>query len=230
MGSVNGDDIERLANLLALLASDDGEADNAGRAVGATARRLGLSGGQLKAIFKAGVKAVVGDSPRLAEQTARINALTDEVEGLRDTLRKAEVAARALQRDRDALRGEVEELHGQLDQRRSARQARFAIGLVAALGVVGAVWVAAYGPKLHLVAQERADNLAGSPFYRTAIIRDRATVMHRDPDSASPDLATLTIGTHLMVHKTLWHNLQQWVEVELNGQVGYVLSTDVDLS
>jgi len=33
------DEIGRLANRLAMLVSDDGEADNAGRAVGALARR-----------------------------------------------------------------------------------------------------------------------------------------------------------------------------------------------
>ena len=50
MGEVSGEDLERLANRMALLVSDDGEADNAGRAVGQLARRLGLSGGDLKAL------------------------------------------------------------------------------------------------------------------------------------------------------------------------------------
>ena len=54
MGEVSGEDIERLAARVAMLVSDDGEADNAGRAVGQLARRLGLSGGDLKAMLLAG--------------------------------------------------------------------------------------------------------------------------------------------------------------------------------
>ncbi len=229
MSGLDDDGIEGLANRMAMLVSDDGEADNAGRAVGTLARKLGLSGGQLKAMFMAGAGGAAHVA-RAAAQAARIAELEAETETLRETLRKAEVAARALQRDRDSLRNEVEELGGIIDQRRTARQARLAIGVVTALAVVGGLWVVMYGPRIHLVAEERASNLSGSPFFRTAVIRDRASVMHKDPSSDSPALTTLTIGTHLVVHKTLWHDLQQWVEVELNGQTGYVLSTDVDLS
>jgi hypothetical protein len=50
------EDIERLASRVAMLASEDGEADNAGRAVGQMARRLGLSGGDLKAMFLDGAR------------------------------------------------------------------------------------------------------------------------------------------------------------------------------
>ena len=41
MAEVSQDDIERLAARVAMLVSDDGEAANAGRAVGQLARRLG---------------------------------------------------------------------------------------------------------------------------------------------------------------------------------------------
>jgi hypothetical protein len=54
LGEVSGEDVERLAARVAMLVSDDGEADNAGRAVGQLARRLGLSGGDLKAMLLAG--------------------------------------------------------------------------------------------------------------------------------------------------------------------------------
>jgi hypothetical protein len=228
--SVTGEDIERLASLLALLVSDSGEADNAARALGALARKLGLSGGQLKALFMSGVRSVVADVPRVAEQAARIEALTNEVGALRDTLRKAEVAARALQRDRDSLRDEVAHLNRQFDQRRGARRGRLAVWLVAAAVVAGAIWLATYGPRLRLFAQDRPLTATGTPIYHTATVRDQATAIYREPDSTSPQLTMLSVGTHLIVHRTLWHNLQQWVEVEWSGHTGYVPSIDVDLS
>lgn len=226
---MNNEDVERLSNMLAMLVSDSGEADNAGRAVGSMARRLGLTGGQLKAIFLAGVQAAT-DAPRHAEQTARVAALNAEVSELREALRKAEVAARSLQRERDALRTEAETLHEEIDQRRTARLARLAMGAVAVLAVLTAIWFVADGPRLRLFAQQPVQNAAGSPFYHTAIVRDRAGALHSQPDLASPIVTTVPIGTRLTVHRTLWHDLQQWVEVEQNGQTGYVLSTDVDLS
>lgn len=69
------EEIERLANRLAMLVSDDGEADNAGRAVGSLARRLGLTGGQLKAIFMAGAESAGGHAAKLEEQATRIARL-----------------------------------------------------------------------------------------------------------------------------------------------------------
>jgi hypothetical protein len=40
----------------------------------------------------------------------------------------------------------------------------------------------------------------------------------------------LAEGTHVVVRRTLWRNLQQWVEVEFDGKSGYVLSTEINLS
>ena len=75
MTNLNEDDIDGLANRLALLASGDGEADNAGRALGAMARRLGLTGGELKALFLDGARA---GRVNVALLTARIAALEAE--------------------------------------------------------------------------------------------------------------------------------------------------------
>lgn len=228
--NVSEEEIERLASRLAMLVSDDGEADNAGRAVGTLARRLGLSGGQLKAIFLQGVAAGGLKGQLQAEQTARIGALEREVAMLRDTLRKAEQAARGLQRDRDALRGQTEQLNSELDGRRAARRGRLAAVLAAALAVGGAIWMAGFGPRLHVGGDHTERTAAGEPIYHLAVIRDGDTKLHSAPENASPVLATLPAGARLTVHKTLWHNLEQWVEVELNGTVGYVPSTVVDLS
>jgi hypothetical protein len=222
------EEIERLANRLAMVVSDNGEGDNAGRAVGALARRLGLSGGQLKAIFLAGAESAGGHSAQMAEQAAQLEKLQSDIAAVREAQRRAEAAARSMQRERDALLHEVQHLQNALDGKRTARQVRLAMGLVALLAVVGAGWVAFYGPKLHIFTPEA--QVASTPFYRSAVVRDSATVVHHDPDSASPPVATLTTGTHLVVKRVIWHNLRQWVEVELGGETGYVLSTDVELS
>ena len=229
MSSLSDEDIDGLANRLALLASGDGEADNAGRAVGALARRLGLTGGQLKAMFLEGARTGGTGTARLAVLSARVEQLESEAETMRDTLRKAEVAARALQRDRDSLRDEVEHLHGALGERRRSRRSRRAVMLAAAGAVALAVVLLIYGPRLS-AGPERPDFVGGAAQFRIAVVRDRAIVLRRAPEPTAEALADLPVGTQLTVRRMLWHGLQQWVEVELNGQIGYVLSTDVDLS
>ena len=87
------------------------------------------------------------------------------------------------------------------------------------------------------VPRERAEDGAGMDRESTnamlgtpSVERDGDTVMRHDPDSASAAVATLTNGTRLVVKRVLWHNLRQWVEVEMGSETGYVLSTDVELS
>lgn len=228
MARMTDEEIERLANRLAMLVSDDGESDNAGRAVGALSRRLGLSGGQLKAIFMAGAEFATVNTAQVAEQAAQIERLSADMEKMREALRRTEASARSVQRERDALRNENEQLQAALDGKRSAKQVRVAMGLVVVGAIVGAGWLAFYGPKLHVFgAQQEA---AGTPFYRSAVVRDASTVLYRDPDRASPPITTLTAGTHMAVHRVIWHNLMQWVEVQVGTDTGYVQSTDVELS
>ncbi len=224
---MNEEEIGRLANRMGMLVSDDGEADNAGRAVGALARRLGLSGGQLKAIFMAGAASAGVQTAKLAEQAAQIASLQAEIGKLREALKAAEAATRTALRERDALSNEADQLYDALDDRRSARRTRAVLALVVVLGVAGGIWLAVAGPTLHFGPKTVAD---GTPFYRSALVHERASVVHREPDQASPVLMTLTEGTRVAVRRTLWHNLMQWVEVEVGGQTGYVLSTEVDLS
>ena len=102
------------------------------------------------------------------------------------------------------------------------------MGLVVVLAIAGSGWLALRGPRLHVFAVEQP--VTGTPTYHSAVVRDGDTVLRQDPDSQSAAVATLTNGTHLVVKRVLWHNLRQWVEVEMGGETGYVLSTDVELS
>ena len=100
LSEVGGEDIERLANRVAMLVSDDGEADNAGRAVGQLARRLGLSGGDLKAIVLAGA----GKNYRPGTSVGLLK-LEHEVDALRRDLRAAPEAARMAASTLSAMSG-----------------------------------------------------------------------------------------------------------------------------
>ena len=222
MSGIGEEEIERLANRLAMLVSDDGEADNAGRAVGALARRLGLTGGQLKAIFMAGADSAVA-------QSVRMRRLERETVRLRERLAEAEAAAETLQRERDALLRETEELQAELTAQLHGRRMRGLAAVAAVLMLGGAAALVAWGPKLRL-GGEAVVPQQGTPVWRTATVHDRPAVLRAAPDTDAAALATLPPGTRLAVHRQLWHNLTQWVEVELDGQTGYVLSTEVDLS
>jgi hypothetical protein len=220
------EEIERLANRLAMLVSPDGESDNAGRAVGALARRLGLSGGQLKAIFLAGAESAGGQH---SDQAAQIARLRGDLDSVRETLRRAESAARSVTRERDALRLETGRLRAALDGRRG-RRLRSALAVLLVLVVLGgAGWLALYGPTLHLWPSS-PEQAAGTPTYHTAVVRDTDAVLRRDPDSASPALTTLPSGSRLIVRRVVWHDFMQWVEVQSGDAVGYVMSTEVELS
>src|SRR5260370_2523323 len=136
-----------------MLASEDGEADNAGRAVGNLARRLGLSGGDLKAIFMAGARGELKlAQPTDQPQTAR------ELATLRRQVKLLEGAARRAQEERDVLAAENSAMRVAQYRRRTTRRiARFvvAIGIVLVSGVVG--MVALYGPDLGPGPQMRTD-------------------------------------------------------------------------
>ena len=138
LSGVGDEEIERLANRLAMLVSDGGEADNAGRAVGALARRLGLSGGQLKAIFMAGADSAVA-------QTVRVRRVQREAARLRERLAEAEAAMATLQRERDSLLREAEQLQGELTVRRHGRRLRLLSAVAVVLMLGGAAALVGYG-------------------------------------------------------------------------------------
>lgn len=233
MSGNSDDEMERLANRLAMLASESGEADNAGRAVGALARKLGLSGGDLKEIFLSGVRPAPGirassKGRRPLEDAAR---LARENSTLRHSLTLAEVAARNAQRERDALKAEVSALQVALDRRRTSEQVtRFVGGTIIAAALIGAI-LFFIGPTFNSPPDTRQTaQPSGSPFSRAGLVRSPGANVHDKPDPTAPIIATLPTGTHIAVKRLFWNALLQWAEVDVGGISGFIVTTDVDMS
>ncbi len=220
MATPTQDDLERLANRLALLASNDGEADNAGRAVAQMARRLGLSGGDLKEMFLSGTR---GDRPRPAPVD------TADVSELRRRVRDLEMLLRSAQQDREALQAELTgyKLQSYRTQaRRGPMLAMFAVAAALAIAVGGLV--VAYAPDITAgpgpQREPRPAALTGS-----GVVRGRNVLVYREPDRAAPPVASLTAGAQVVVRRLVWNSFSQWAEVEVPGAAGYVLATDLEL-
>jgi hypothetical protein len=214
-------DLERLAARLAMLASDDGEADNAGRAVGAMARRIGLTGGDLKRIFLAGAASVPGG--------AEHGRLEGEVSTLRQNLAMLDADAQRAAWERDVLRAENERLHASLAGLRASVRSWGLAGVAIALVllVVGATaWIGQSHPA---AAPRVAQDAAG--LRRAAIVRPGGALLFRAPDRAGEPLVSLPGGQLVQVRRLVWKDLFQWAEVEApGGLIGYVLTTEIDLS
>jgi hypothetical protein len=229
VSELSPEDIERLASRLAMLASEDGEADNAGRAVGNLARRLGLSGGDLKAIFMAGARGELKlAQPTDQPQTAR------ELATLRRQVKLLEGAARRAQEERDVLAAENSAMRvAQYRRRTTRRVASFvvAIGVVLVSGVVG--MVALYGPDLGPGPYMRTDaartTVPGAAVNSSGIVRGPRASLYRDPDRNGPLVATLPQGTRVAVRRVLWNMMTQWAEVDASGQLGYISTTEIEL-
>ncbi len=228
MGEVSGEDLERLANRMALLVSDDGEADNAGRAVGQLARRLGLSGGDLKALVLAGAGS--GFRPGSSPATLR---LEQEIDALRQELRDAREGERAAREDRDALVAENGAMRVAMYRRRAGAKMR---NLLLGLGVIGVVAVAAgvvlltpdpAPVPMGVPMGGRGDGTA--PAARVAMVRGAGAVLYRGPDRSSEIIGRLGAGSRLLVQRTEWRSMMQWVQVEVEGRVGYVATTEVEI-
>ena len=231
LSEVKGEDIERLANRMAMLVSDDGEADNAGRAVGQLARRLGLSGGDLKAIVMAGAGKSYrpGSSPGLLK-------LEQEVDALRRELREAQDVARAARHDREVLMTEMGAMRVAVYRQRAGAKLR---RLVLGLGAIGVVAVAAGvvllapdmapppGPAPIAIQAQRGDPATAR--VRLAMVRGAGAALYRDPDRASQVIGRLAAGSRLLVQRTEWRSMMQWAQVEVDGQLGYVSATEVEI-
>lgn len=226
---MSDDDIERLASRLAMVVSEDGEAENAGRAMGQLARRLGLTGGELKEIFVAGAS-VAGTTAYQARHNGEAERLAAEIATLRHSLRLLEASGRNVEYERDALQREVSALRGLLARRQTKSRVPLAVGL-AVLLAVGVAGAASYlmppsGPAVALTAVPAAQD-AGR---RVAVVRNAGTVVYQQPDRGAPVLATLPAGMPVVVHRLLWNMMMQWAEVDIGSGTGYVLTTDIDLS
>jgi hypothetical protein len=219
---VSEDDIERLASRMAMLVSDDGEADNAGRAVGVLARRLGLSGGQIKAMFLAGAgRQTKAPPPQPPDPDAEANA------GLRRDLRAMETAARNVQRERDQLERENASLRDLLEKSRERLRTFCILGaaaLTVAILMIGVLAVAPWRQEAGEATQRPAFS-----YVPVAVVRHAGTVIYSAPDRESPKVMVVPESTRLIVRQLVWKTLMQWVEVELIGGKGYVAATDVEL-
>ncbi len=233
MADVSDEDLERLASRMAMLVSEAGEADNAGRAVSSLARRLGLTGGQIKAFFLAGAS----DSQTFTRQRAspdaalQIDRLERELSALRHGLKLTEAQARNAQRERDALRAENSSLMDALDRARSAAQVQKFMGGAAIAAVILGGLVLYYGPTLHATSPSGVtERPVGSPFQHAGTVRGNGAAVLRAPEPDAPLITRLPAGAHVQVRQMVWRALRQWAEVEIGGVPGYVLSTEIDVS
>lgn len=220
-GAARDADLERLAACLALLASDGGEADNAGRAAGAMARRIGLSGGDLKRIFLAGAARPPGPAGR--------DRLEDEATTLRHSVALLAADARRAVLERDALRVENDRLHASLDRLRARARAWAAAGAGVALASLFVGMIALVGPSRPTASPRAEQQTPG--FRRAAIVRSGGALLFPEPERIGMPLLVLSAGQHVQVHRLVWKLLFQWAEVETPaGVTGYVLTTEIDLS
>ncbi len=232
MAEVSEEDLERLANRLAMLASEGGEADNAGRAVSALARRLGLSGGQLKAFFLAGAVGELrgqGRPHRPASPAEQVDRLERELSAMRHGLKLTEVQARNALRERDALRAENGALLTALDRARSAAQVRRFVGMAAVAAVIlgGAVIYA--GPALRPPVATPSQPPSGAPFLRAGVIHAGGAVLRRVPEIGADEVMRIPGGTRVEVRQVVWRAWMPWSEIEVGGASGFIQSTEIDL-
>lgn len=222
MSRLTSEDIERLASRVAMLASADGEADNAGRAVAQLARRLGLSGGDLKHMFLDGARLEAQGGLR-DQEVLRLERALEEA---RRNLRSMEAAARVIQWERDELLTEKGELTVRLYRGRARRRAwRIALSAGAVLVLLVGGAVAWFGPDLgrpQIVSVAR-------PTTGIAIVRGARARLLEAPKTGAHQLATMPPGTRLVVRRVLWNMMTQWAEVEMGGLSGYVPTTDLEI-
>jgi hypothetical protein len=254
LSDLNGDDIERLASRLAMMASEEGEAANAGRAVAQLARRLGLSGGALKEMFLQGAIPTLARPPPPPPPSAEIERLERELSILRKSVRLLEVNYRDLESERDGLARALDALRSQTASARSRSRigiVRFGVLVLATAGGGAVGWLVSSGefdrsrPALPAVATQGsfvvpgADQTAvnatlstelGPVQRRVGIIRPARTVVRRQPDEGAAAVATLLQGAPVVVRRIFGPARGRWAEVEVGSTIGYVAAADLDIS
>ena len=225
MAEVSQADIERLAARVAMLVSDDGEAANAGRAVGQLARRLGLSGGDLKELFLTGS---LSGGRKPPEPTVDAQ---QEIATLKRNLRRLEHVVHNLQEERDRLVAEAGSLRVGMYRARANRKLRLGLIGLGALIVLGGGWAVAYldcylAPRTP-PRREAPAGLAGTG--TTAVIRSARGTLYSEPDKASAPVSFVPIGTRLPLRRLVWNMMTQWAEVDLNGKTAFVPTTEIEM-
>ncbi len=245
MAEVTDEDAERLANRLAMMVSEEGEAANAGRAVAQLARRLGLTGGQLKEMFLYG--AVAGGRP--ATSNAEQERQERELSVLRKSLRLMESNYRTLEIERDALVTQIDAMRSRAAASRNSSQIRYIIFGVFALALAGAgtigwlvtvaenarpgavatAGIALPGP-VTSAAPTTAQPDYGPVVRRVGVVRAARAVAYRQPDKSAPAMATLQLGMPIVVRRTFTSAQVQWAEVEVGSTLGYMITAEIDLN
>ena len=59
------------------------------------------------------------------------------------------------------------------------------------------------------------------------MVRGAGAVLYRGPDRSSEIIGRLGSGTRLLVQRTEWRSMMQWVEGAVAGRVGEVAPTEV---
>ncbi len=231
MAEVSQEDIERLAARVAMLVSEDGEAANAGRAVGQLARRLGLSGGDLKQLFLNGT---LGPSrkPRPAEPAGA----QQEIATLKRSLRRLENVIQNLQEERDQLVVEAGQIRLSMYRSRARRRQNVTIGIIGLLVLLLVGTIVGFAD-FNLTPRPQAKAPAGgapnAPWKpapgTTASVRSARGTLYTEADTTSAPLTYLPAGTKVQVRRLLWNMMTQWAEVEALGKIGYVPMTEIDL-
>ena len=253
MSDINGEDIERLASRLAMMASEEGEAANAGRAMAQLARRLGLSGGALKEMFLHGAMPQAG-RPVTPSVSAEVERLEREIAVMRRSVRLLEANYRDLEGERDVLAAQLDTMRQLVANRRG----RSRIGLL----LVGVLTVAALGGGLvgwlvssgeigrgggfvptsltqgsfvvpgsdQTAVNPTATTALGPVLRRVGVIRSARSVVRRQPEDAAPAVATLLQGSPVVVRRIFGPDGRRWAEIEVGSTIGYMLAADIDLS
>lgn len=252
MSGINGEDIERLASRLAMMASEEGEAANAGRAVAQLARRLGLSGGALKEMFLQGAMPQPGQPAMPA--AADVERLEREISVLRRSIRLVEANYRDLEGERNVLAAQLDTMR----QLAASRRGRSRIGwmLVALLTVAAAGggfvgWLVSAGelgrsgifvptpltqgsfvvPGSDPTAVNPTVTTALGPVLRrVGVIRAARSVARRQPDEGAPAVATLLQGSPVVVRRIFGPDGRRWAEIEVGSSIGFVMASEIDLS
>jgi hypothetical protein len=254
LSDISTEDIERLASRLAMMASEEGEAANAGRAVAQLARRLGLTGGALKEMFLQGAMPTPGRPVVAPVAAAETDRLERELSILRKSVRLLEANYRDLEGERDGLARELDAMRSRTASARSrSRISLLLVGVVMLAmtggGVVG--WLVSTGefdrsrPAVPMPGAQgsfvvpgtdpAALNAAatadfGPVLRRVGIIRAAQAVARRAPDEASPAVATLLQGAPVVVRRVFGPARGRWAEVEVGSSIGYVWAAEIDLS
>lgn len=227
VGGTKDEDLERLASRIAMLAADDGEADAAGRAVGSLARRLGLTGGHLKAIFLAGAGKLAAAGRQAAEQSARAERFQSEAGQLRHSLDQVDVAFQQMSQERDEAVAAAVAYREELERARNGRRLALLVSFLTIFIAMGVVAFVLLGPPLRPLLGMSYD--LRSPMGHTASVREPGAVVTIQPDLATTVLYRLPAGTMIPVRQLLWRDFIQWAETSIGGQQGYVPVTRLTL-